>query len=112
MPRKLYYGEDGFLIWNPPFRTAVKIESRNFDIRFKALRSSSGNFISRKCVREYIFNRDGHKCQNCGAVSRLHIDHIKSVCYAATYPEFIPFLNKKENLQLLCISCNSKKAPL
>ena len=112
MPVKLYYDEDGFLIWNPTFRTAEKIESSDFNKRLKLLRVSSSNFIRKKCVRDYIFNRDQNRCKNCGTDSMSHIDHIKSVYYAATYPEFIPFLNKKENLQLLCISCNSKKAPL
>jgi 5-methylcytosine-specific restriction enzyme A len=47
--------------------------------------------------------RDGFKCVQCGAVTRLEADHIKPV---RTHPELGFELT---NLQTLCASCHSQK---
>jgi len=46
--------------------------------------------------------RDGCKCQFCGATTSLVIDHIRPVIRFGT--------NDLRNLQILCDTCNSKKA--
>lgn len=59
-----------------------------------------------RAVREWIFSRDGHQCQMCGANGRnlgvqLVIDHKKPLKRGGT--------NHPSNLQTLCSKCNSKK---
>lgn len=52
-------------------------------------------------LRVAVYQRDGFACCHCGTRSRLSLDHIfpYSKGGAATY----------ENLQTLCVSCNSRK---
>ena len=54
-----------------------------------------------KEVREAVWERDGGKCVECLAKENIHYDHI------------IPFSlggsNTKDNLQILCASCNLSK---
>ena len=52
-------------------------------------------------VKKYIFERDNHQCQYCGAVDNLAIDHI--------FPFSRGGGNEHENLQILCQPCNSRK---
>jgi 5-methylcytosine-specific restriction endonuclease McrA len=48
-----------------------------------------------------VFERDGHKCLECGASEDLQFDHIIPVALGgATSPE---------NLQILCGDCNRSK---
>lgn len=54
-----------------------------------------------KALRLRIYERDGHRCQDCGAASNLSIDHIFPVTLGGT--------NTADNLQTLCRSCNSRK---
>ena len=53
---------------------------------------------TRKCK---IFDRDGNKCINCGSTVDLTIDHIIPKCAGGT--------NAIDNLQTLCLRCNSIK---
>lgn len=73
------------------------------------LRSCANNFIGRKKVREFILNRDQHKCVYCGKNEDLQIDHIISVY--RVWKDNIPLetINHLDNLQTLCRTCNSRK---
>jgi len=57
--------------------------------------------ISEKHLRLMIFYRDGNKCVQCPATSKLTIDHIIPVLRGGS--------DEPENLQTLCRSCNSQK---
>ena len=52
--------------------------------------------------REEVFAEQGRVCKLCGATEDLTIDHILAQGLGGT--------NAKENLQVLCISCNNKKS--
>ena len=52
-------------------------------------------------VRGRIVERDGNKCLACGGTDNLQIDHIVPVRLGGK--------NDFNNLQTLCVSCNSKK---
>lgn len=54
-----------------------------------------------RALRAKIFARD-KACRLCGVTSGLTIDHIKPRCAGGE--------NVEENLQALCLPCNSKKA--
>lgn len=54
-----------------------------------------------RVVRLQIFERDKFSCRLCGTHHRLSIDHI--------VPWVLGGTNNVENLQTLCISCNSTK---
>lgn len=54
-----------------------------------------------KAVRARVFERDGFVCCMCGSTNALSIDHI--------LPWVLGGTNALENLQTLCIPCNSKK---
>lgn len=51
--------------------------------------------------RSAIWNRDQGKCQNCGSIYALEIDHIKPYAKRGK--------SKLENLRLLCRNCNQRK---
>lgn len=51
--------------------------------------------------RDFVFERDGGKCRQCGSSKSLSIDHIKPRSEGGG-PEV-------ENLQVLCVPCNSSK---
>lgn len=52
-------------------------------------------------VRQYILNRDNHKCQHCSSTQKLEIDHIIPLVQGGT--------NDLSNLQTLCLTCNRQK---
>lgn len=58
--------------------------------------------IPRK-LREQVLERAGHRCQICGTTSHLSIDH-KLTPWSEGGGSRDP-----DNLQVLCISCNSRK---
>lgn len=58
------------------------------------------NNISRT-QRKRILERDGYKCQSCGATDHLCLDHILPVSRGGD--------SSDENLQVLCSGCNTKK---
>jgi 5-methylcytosine-specific restriction endonuclease McrA len=62
-------------------------------------RLDAQRFISKKIIKELIFELHGKICLCCGSLNNIALDHIVPV-----------FLNgKNENLQPLCNKCNSKK---
>lgn len=52
-------------------------------------------------LRRHVYDRDSHRCQVCGADTRLSIDHIRPVSRGG--------LTEPGNLRTLCVSCNSRK---
>lgn len=53
-------------------------------------------------VRSEVFQRAGHKCENCGSTYALEVDHI--------YPRALGGSSQAENLRLLCRTCNQRAA--
>lgn len=51
--------------------------------------------------RQRIFERDGFRCQKCGATEQLSIDHVVAVANGGDSSDC--------NLQVLCYSCNFEK---
>jgi hypothetical protein len=52
-------------------------------------------------LRAAVFARDGHRCLWCDTAERLTLDHVEP--YKLDGPDTL------ENLQTLCLSCNSRK---
>jgi hypothetical protein len=52
-------------------------------------------------TRDSIFERDGRKCLKCGSTETLSIDHVVALSLGGD--------NSTENLQTLCMRCNSSK---
>jgi hypothetical protein len=52
-------------------------------------------------LREAVYIRDGHACITCGATEALSLDHI--------HPWSLGGEDTYENLQTLCMPCNSSK---
>lgn len=97
--------------WNPQYYTKRRFLSEDFKERYKALKNSSASFISREDVREYLLKKGNYKCDNCENCENLEIDHKISILHFAQNKLQYELLNKEENLQILCKSCNCKKAP-
>lgn len=53
-------------------------------------------------VKLFVWARDGGKCVNCGATKDLQFDHIIPLARGGA--------NTKENIQILCRACNSRKS--
>lgn len=53
-------------------------------------------------AREFVMERDGWRCVDCGAVIDLTIDHVIPVSRGGT--------RARRNLQTLCRPCNEAKA--
>jgi hypothetical protein len=49
-----------------------------------------------------LIKRDGATCRTCGTANGLTVDHVRAKINGGT--------NELDNLQLLCLSCNSRKA--
>lgn len=77
------------------------VAERDRQKSYKHRRLVANTIISNPLVRKRIFERDEHKCCSCGDESTLSIDHVISVRSGGC--------NEDENLQTLCIKCNSSK---
>jgi len=64
-------------------------------------RKIAQQFIGRKKIRKFIFDRD-KKCLKCGSEDNLQIDHIISINSGGE--------NRLSNLQTLCKRCNVIKS--
>lgn len=71
--------------------------------KYRKARNKASNYTKKPEVRRAVFSRDGYACVECGATENLTVDHILSVVRGGS--------NHLSNLQTLCRSCNSKKAP-
>lgn len=58
----------------------------------------------RAALRREVWKQAQGKCQNCGSLYRLQIDHIEPVARGGT--------NDSKNLRLLCFHCNQRQADL
>lgn len=96
----------------PQFLTINKLNSDDFRVRYKALRTVSNNFIARSDVRGYIFEYKGQKCYLCGASGSLQIDHVISVYEAAKRKLPYGIVNMFDNLMPICEKCNAGKRVL
>lgn len=102
---------DYFPKWNPQKYTMNRIiNGMDKKISLKLFRSSSSGFIKNPKVRNIILEKCDNKCVLCGSINNLQIDHIKSV-YSCFINNLIDFCNTEENLQILCIKCNTSKLP-
>ena len=55
----------------------------------------------KKNLKKFLIDRDGGKCRKCGSTQDLTIDHIVPKKYGGG--------STRDNLQILCGSCNNKK---
>jgi len=69
--------------------------------QYEARRKIAAIAISNESLRIQIFSRDGWACKHCSTKENLSIDHIIPVKRGGG--------NEPENLQALCIPCNSSK---
>jgi 5-methylcytosine-specific restriction endonuclease McrA len=66
-------------------------------------------------VAKQVFERDGRKCRSCGAPCRFggnsvsFLDTLKSSACDHIFPRSRGGQNTLDNLQLLCLTCNSQK---
>lgn len=68
---------------------------------FEYIKIPFAKLRSNKPTRSAIYQRDGHKCQYCGATRKLTIDHI--------IPRSRGGGDDWDNLVVACSSCNIKK---
>lgn len=54
-----------------------------------------------RATRQAVMDRDGRRCQHCGATDNLTIDHIHPVSRGGS--------DDMDNLQVLCAWCNTSK---
>lgn len=52
-------------------------------------------------LRPQVFERDEHRCVQCGSTDRLEVDHVVAIARGGS--------NDIENLQTLCLPCNRSK---
>lgn len=69
--------------------------------QYEARRKVAAYVISQEPLRIAIFSRDGWACKKCFTTENLSIDHIVPVRRGGG--------NEHDNLQTLCVSCNSSK---
>lgn len=81
------------------FEQVLKMAS-NANFNSPAQRQSGNRYIP-KSLQRYIRNRDGNRCVNCKSTFKLEFDHIK--------PYSLGGETSKENLRLLCFSCNQRQ---
>ncbi|MDR0935912.1 MAG: HNH endonuclease [Oscillospiraceae bacterium] len=65
-------------------------------------KAKKGSIAVAPTVRNYIFVRDKYRCQKCGVSDNITIDHI--------LPLSLGGKSNVENLQTLCVDCNSRKS--
>jgi len=70
-------------------------------ISYEGRRQAANAVINNKHIRKEVIAKGGGKCCSCGTTEKLSIDHIVSVANGGG--------NELDNLQPLCVSCNSKK---
>lgn len=69
--------------------------------RSQRQRRADGERRKARRLRAYVAKRDHERCRRCGSTERLTLDHIRPLSRGG--------LSTKQNLQLLCFSCNNEK---
>ena len=64
-------------------------------------RSRANIHISKRCIRDEVFDLYGEKCLKCGSTKNIQLDHIVPVKKGGS--------NEIDNLQPLCNVCNASK---
>lgn len=64
-------------------------------------RRKACRFTTMPEVKNYIYFKYGKKCLSCGATEKISLDHIVPIQKGGT--------DEVDNLQPLCMSCNSRK---
>lgn len=82
-------------------REATECIERKTQATYSFCRNQANKVIAMPDVRKAVFERAGHKCEQCGSTDFLSIDHIVPVKRGG--PNFM------SNLQCLCLSCNCSK---
>lgn len=92
--------------WELPPPSALAIERDRQ--RKEAAQAERLEYSRRDAVRKKarahmseLIRRDGKQCKRCGTIERLTIDHIIPLARGGN--------NDLNNLQLLCVRCNSAK---
>lgn len=78
----------------------VAIEQK-LKVNYEHCRRLANRTIANPELRQQVFSRDGFACRKCGTKDFLSVDHIK--------PVFRGGLDELDNLQTLCVPCNSRK---
>jgi hypothetical protein len=79
---------------NAPDEDATSVEPDESPPQYKKVRIPPE-------LRQQILERDDFTCQRCGCMTNLRVDHIFPECLGGTLDP--------ENLQVLCVGCNSIK---
>lgn len=77
------------------------IEQQELLKTYEFRRRVASRHIAQSHIRKRIFDRDGNKCLRCGRQDQLSIDHIVSIKQGGW--------DSDDNLQTLCVFCNSSK---
>jgi len=82
-------------------RDATEVIERKTAATYCFCRKLANRIIAMPEVRAEVFKRAGYKCELCGSVDFISVDHIIPVKRGGT--------NAISNLQCLCLSCNCSK---
>lgn len=87
-----------------PFSSRYFFGYGGFDrIGYNRARRRADCFTRKPEIRSIVFSRNNFKCVKCGSAEFLTVDHI--------IPVYCGGENDLDNLQTLCMSCNSRKSP-
>lgn len=101
MRRLKFFTGDQYHRISQIYKTYYQNGLRYKDIVANEPRRIAQQFIGRKDIRKLIFERD-KVCLCCGSSEKLSLDHVIPVNKNGP--------NTIENLQTLCLSCNSRKS--
>lgn len=85
-------------IINPQFNKEYRISMRP---AYKQSRINACVFTSKSNIRKRVFELYGKQCLCCGSTKKIALDHVVSIKNGGE--------NSIDNLQPLCMSCNSSK---
>ncbi|MGE0634529.1 MAG: HNH endonuclease [Pseudobdellovibrionaceae bacterium] len=105
----------GIKEWSPGIKSKTLKKSSAIKIRLikkfaapinpcvtKSSNSEEENSVSMAQLKREVFEKAGHQCENCRSDYALEIDHVKPQAFGGN--------SEKENLRVLCRSCNQHAA--